>query len=312
MSQPLMLTAPVAFEAGGAALPKKLRGTAYSGGRVPDRNLVIDLATTSITTPAPLLAGHLSGSVVGRITQASVAGAISIEGDLYSDIDDDARAIAQKAARGHPWQLSVGLYGHTWEDVPPGKTVSVNGQSFDGPITVLRNGVVREVSIVALGADPAADAAFFTQQRGRSMSDQNAAVAQLATLTVERDQARANVTRLEAENRTQAARITELEGQLATLTERARAAETAQRTTDVRAMLQELGLEFSEAAAAPYLAMSAEVFAGVRTQLSQLKPKLPAHLAHSVADLGAGGGSGQQPAPGGLLLQTVKAQFGIK
>lgn len=314
MTHPLRLTAPIAFDGNGASLPKRLRGTAYSGGRVPDRNIVIDLSSTSIVTPSPLLASHRGDIVVGRITQASVASAIAIEGDLYSDIDDDAKAIAEKAARGHPWQLSVGLYGYTWEDVPAGKTVTVNGQNFDGPVGVLRNGVVREVSIVALGADPATDASLFNHFRGNPMSgtDQNTTVAQLATLTVERDQARATATRLEAENRTQATRITELEAQLAQLADRARAAETAQRTADVQALFKDLGLEFTNEAAAPYLAMSSDIFAGVRTQMSALRPRLPTHLSQSLADLGAGGQGGSNPAAGGVLLQTVKTAHGIK
>ena len=57
--------------------------------------------------------------------------------------------------------MSVGLYAFRREFVPAGQSIKVNNQTFQGPINVLRNGQVREVSIVTLGADPRTSSKFF-------------------------------------------------------------------------------------------------------------------------------------------------------
>ena len=75
--------------------------------------------------------------------------------------------------------MSVGLYGFTREFVPAGKSVQVNGQTFNGPVNVLRNGQVREVSVVTLGADPRTDSKFF-EQPSQGVPSMNLTAEQLA------------------------------------------------------------------------------------------------------------------------------------
>lgn len=60
-----------------------------------------------------------------------------------------------------PFQMSIGLYGYDELYIASGNAETINGQQFQGPVTVLQNGKVREVSVVALGADPNTDAQFF-------------------------------------------------------------------------------------------------------------------------------------------------------
>lgn len=310
MTSPITLTAPAAFEQTAAGtLPKRVRGTAYSGGRVPDRNLVIDLSTTTVITPAPLLANHRGDQTIGRVERAEVAGSIVIEGDLYSDIDPGAEMIARKAQRGHPWQMSIGVFDYASDYVPPGSRVTVNGREFDGPIEVARHGKVRETSIVSLGADYDTTSTFFQHNdRSLPMADANAAGLLLATMTGERDTARARVAELEASTAAAAARITELQTELDALRASAQAAERDKRTADVRAFFVDVGMDYSDEAAAAYLPMDAATFATVRAQMTaSIKPRLPAHLQRSLADEAA-----TQVAPGGLLMATVRAAHNIK
>lgn len=163
-SRLVLLAAPVELRAAtDGVLPQRFSGTAYSGGLVPEFGVVIDLASTTYKPRLPLLDSHMRRDVVGVIEQASTTAAkMVVSGRLFSDMPGSpAERIAQLAQRGAPFEMSVGLFAFTSEVIPAGRSVMVNGKSFDGPVTVLRNGQVREVSIVTLGADADTDAAFF-------------------------------------------------------------------------------------------------------------------------------------------------------
>lgn len=160
----IVLTAPLNFAAAdGNAIPGKFTGTAYSGGFVPGYGVVVDMATTQFATTMPLLADHDHAQIIGLVSDSKTNGTnLTVSGTLFSDMPGSrAEQIAQLAQRGMPFQMSIGLYGYNELYVPAGKSETVNGQQFQGPVTVLQNGKVREVSVVALGADPNTDAQFF-------------------------------------------------------------------------------------------------------------------------------------------------------
>lgn len=188
----IVLTAPLQLAPGdGGALPAKFSGVAYSGGFVPGYGVVIDLATTEFAQKMPLLANHDHTLMIGVVSEGNKDnGRMSVAGALFSDIAGSrAEQIAQFAQRGMPFQMSVGLFGYNELYVPAGKSEQVNGQEFQGPVTVLRGGRVREVSVVALGADPNTEAQFFnahtnTHQETYSM-DLTALTARVAELTAE-------------------------------------------------------------------------------------------------------------------------------
>ncbi len=161
----LRLGAPLELKAGDSALPDRFTGTAYSGGFVPDYEVVIDLSTTTFNQKLPLLDNHYRGGIVGVVeSAANKDNAMKVSGRLFSDMPGSpAERIAQLAQRGVPFEMSVGLYAFTTESIPAGKSVNVNGQVFNGPVNVLRKGQVREVSIVTLGADPKTAVQVFTR-----------------------------------------------------------------------------------------------------------------------------------------------------
>ena len=303
--KPFVLTCGATFEAAqGDALPARISGVAYSGGPVMGGMAVIDLASTKLALPAPLLAGHEHDEVIGSLTQANNTGAeLSISGEIYSDIDETARSIAAKAKRGHPWQLSVGIFGMNFEDVAPGNAVTVNGREFKGPITVLRGGTVREVSVVALGSDDNTNAAFFSARGADNFGANPMTIeqlqAQVATLTAQVAELTAERDRLKGDVQARDAQVAELSA----------AADTARkeaRTGEVRALFSEIGQEFSEEAAKPYLGLDAATFSAISAQLKARAPQLPAHLRQQAA-------GGQPPAAGGssVLLSVVKTAHGV-
>lgn len=188
----IILTAPLQLAAGnGSALPSQFSGTAYSGGFVPGYGVVIDLASTEFAQKMPLLANHDHTLMIGVINEGNKdGGKLSVAGALFSDIvGSRAEQIAQFAQRGMPFQMSVGLFGYNELYIPAGKSVQVNGQEFQGPVTVLRDGKVREVSVVALGADPNTEAQFFNAQSSNHQEqpsmDLNALTAKVAELTAQ-------------------------------------------------------------------------------------------------------------------------------
>jgi hypothetical protein len=295
MNQPaLYLTAPLAFAPAEAdALPTRLTGVAYSGGPVSDwgGTVVVDLASTRVEPTLPLLHEHQREAVIGTVRQLANDGqALALDAELFSDLDPAAESIARKAQRGLHWQLSIGLFDAAAEEIRTG-AVHLNGQTFTAPVTVLRHGLVREVSVVALGADRATQADFFaalarppSPPETRPMSD---AASDAPDLT---------------------ARIAALEAQVADLTTALDAAHAAQaaaeataaevqlaaRQAAVQALFAELNRAYSDAAAAHYLSLPETAWTAIAADLRAAKPSVPAHLFREQA---TGAPATQPPRP---------------
>lgn len=258
--KPLTLSAPLTFSADdpSADLPSRFDGLAYAGGLIAHYEpTVIDLAGLVADVPMPLLYEHAREMPVGTVKAVSNTGAaLSVTGELFSAFDDEARSIAQKAQAGMPWQMSVGVYDYAVESVPATQSVAVNGQTFSGPLVVLRRAVVREVSIVALGADADTSVTLFSHHQpegGPPMSDANAArVAELE----------AHAAELEAEN--------------ASLKAAALARETADREAAVAEFAAVLGREPGDAYAALSAAQLRALAADLSSQPASGQP--PAYL----------------------------------
>lgn len=186
------LAAPLELKAAGddkTALPTRFGGIAYSGALVRQwgMGLVVDLGTTRVKERMPMLAEHDRREGVGVSDMAEIKdNQLIIAGSLFSDMAGSyAERIAQLAQRGMPFEMSIGLFDANEEFVATGKTVAVNGQTFTGPVTVLRDGTVREVSICTLGADAATTAQMFSQPSGEAMLSIEQLTAQVADLTAQ-------------------------------------------------------------------------------------------------------------------------------
>jgi hypothetical protein len=286
-SQPRFFTADVSVSAEGDG--GKFAGVAYSGGRIPQWNAVIDLSTTKVSEGMPLLLDHGRGiggsSPIGVHREANNDGRqFTVAGDLFGDIDERADAIRVKSKRGIKYQMSVGLYDSNDEYVTAGKTIQLNGQTFTGPLLVLRNGVIREASIVTLGADPNTTADVFSAAQPPRSN----------TMTLEELQAR--VIALEAENKDLKTRADTAEEALATQKREARLA-------SVKALFADTKREFSEDKAKPYLAMSDEAFEAIATDLraagatsnGQNRTQTDPHLFREHAQGAPAGGGGKSP-----------------
>lgn len=137
----------------------KLKGVAYTG--VPMRvqgfyyPVVVDLDSVKpVAASIPLLRDHDPMRVAGHVDSATVmASKMKCEASL-SGIADHTNEVVHNSQNGYRWQLSIGANGQR-EFHEEGKTVKVNGRNWTGPLYVMRNSEIREISVVALGADGA-------------------------------------------------------------------------------------------------------------------------------------------------------------
>jgi hypothetical protein len=275
----LTLSAPLELAEGSGDGPKKFSGIAYSGGLAKSYGVVIDLATTTAAAPLPLLLEHERGAVIGAIGKVANSGTqLGVDGELFSDIDEDAAALVEKAKR-IKYQMSVGVFDFTYEFIPTGKSVMVNGQSFAGPVDVLHNGVIREVSVCVLGADSNTSVSFFSlppEQRhalrlAAGQSSEEVPPMDLAELKGKVDGLEAQVKTLSAQLEAEKTAKEAAEAQLAEQ-------QTEARKAQVKALFADLKREYSDDAAKPYLAMAQADFDAVAKDLRAAKPNLPGHL----------------------------------
>ena len=143
------------IEAAGSAKPKVV-GIAYSGGKMNlpgwKYPVVVDLGGMEIPASVPLLTNHenKTDARVGMVSASVKNNALEISGEIVSDGKDAADIVAQSKA-GADWQLSIGADVKECELVKSSR--EVNGQSQDGPFYHIKKSTLREVSVVAVGAD---------------------------------------------------------------------------------------------------------------------------------------------------------------
>ena len=143
------------IEASNGAKPKVV-GVAYSGGKMSlpgwRHPVVVDLAGMEIPESVPLLTNHenKTDSRIGLISAAVRNNALEITGEIVSDSKDATDIIAQGKA-GADWQLSIGADVKECELVKGSR--EVNGQEVEGPFYHIKKSTLREVSVVAVGAD---------------------------------------------------------------------------------------------------------------------------------------------------------------
>jgi hypothetical protein len=167
MKTKLHFETPVEFVAaaepveGGAVGPRKVTIEAYTGGEIRQawsrEPIVIDLSGMKLRQQIPIVLGHdyALGSILGQTTSNRVEGGrLLVDAEMLASTDSASRVI-ELADKGFRWQASIGADVTRHERIPADQSVSVNGQTFHGPIRIVKASALREVSFVTLGADSA-------------------------------------------------------------------------------------------------------------------------------------------------------------
>ena len=266
-------------------------GVAYSGEPILDHwywdRVIFDLDSIQIKGRIPALLEHRSSQRAGAINSHSIdyAQGLVISGDLMSN--EFGSQVAQDSDDGFPWQMSVRIEPSSTEEIAADQSVTVNGKTYQGPITVFRGGRIREVSFCALGADDntnAVAASHNPTQQPKEDTDVDLAQAQ--------------------------AKITELEGQINTLTEQNKQFAAAKREAEITALGKDLGKEFSAEDIEEMKKLDDGAFAFSAKQLRQFsatqpqKPALPDYLTKHQAQ----GGQNQFNAKPMSLADQAKAR----
>jgi hypothetical protein len=131
-------------------------GLAYSGGKMKLPGwkfpVVVDLAGMTVPESVPLLSNHenKTASRVGMVKAEIEDFSLTIDGEIVSS-GDIAAGIIEQAKAGADWQLSIGAEVKNAELVKGSR--EVNGQVHAGPFYHIKESVLREVSVVPVGAD---------------------------------------------------------------------------------------------------------------------------------------------------------------
>ncbi|QDU33042.1 Mu-like prophage major head subunit gpT [Poriferisphaera corsica] len=131
---------------------------AYTGGLMQvegfDFPVVVDLEGLDISQQQiPIRLDHQARQGVGHTSTVDIQNGELVAEGLISRDTSWARDVAKSGSNGFPWQASIGASVIRSEFIPNGHQVEVNGQSFDGPIYIVREASLREISFVDSGAD---------------------------------------------------------------------------------------------------------------------------------------------------------------
>ena len=159
--------------------PPSVTILAYTGGlmAVPGWGpVVIDLAGIDASAEqVSILADHdatLKG-IVGH-GQANVRDGKLLVNGTITPSTEAARQVVELAKSGFKFQASVGVAPSDYERVRAGETVQVNGRAIKAPgsgFTLVKAGVLREVSIVAIGADANTSVAIAARGKESTMNE---------------------------------------------------------------------------------------------------------------------------------------------
>jgi hypothetical protein len=172
----LFLTASVDIQAAAKDKPPRVAILAYAGGAMTVSGwgpVVVDLAGLDITGAVPLLSDHNSdlAGIVGHGAATVVNHQLHVNGTITSTTEA-SKQIVELGKSGFPFQASVGVQPTERRSVSAGEKVNVNGKTItatgDG-FTLVRSGKLREVSIVAIGADSATSVTIAA--KGKTMNE---------------------------------------------------------------------------------------------------------------------------------------------
>lgn len=162
MSSNIKLNTEVTFlqaaEGDAASGPAKFRIVAYTGAPLKQawsrEPVVIDMAGMTLPPTIPIVMGHdySLGSILGQGRPSVQGSELIVEGEILAD-NDTARQVLALAAAGYEWQASVGADVGRHLRFGEDQVTTVNGQTVNGPVRIVRASTLRETSFVTLGAD---------------------------------------------------------------------------------------------------------------------------------------------------------------
>ena len=133
--------------------PRKFSGIANSGRPfgLGIWQVVIDFDGIRLKDKIAFLVDHEGGKRAGVGKLSVTSEGLYAEGTLLNN--EYGRAVAEESDQGFPWEMSVYAQSARIEELKAGEKTSVNGREVQGPMLIMRDCAVREVSFTAVGVD---------------------------------------------------------------------------------------------------------------------------------------------------------------
>ncbi|MFR9677512.1 hypothetical protein [Acinetobacter sp. SEK570] len=235
---------------------RKFIGVVYNGGRIDNHSywgregVVIDLQNIKFKAKTGLIEEHIGGFRVGVATETTIDNSVKITGHFLSN--KRAQEIVSDADEEFPFQMSWWADPESVEQVPSGRSVTVNGQTFQGPVNVFRNVRIHEYTICTTAADTSTTIEAFSAKTNSTKED---------TDVTELEQAQADKAKAEQERDDALNKLKQFEAK--------------KRTDDITALETELKVQFSAEDKTAYTEMDESTFTFTAKQLRQFSSKTP-------------------------------------
>ena len=282
MHQFTAVNVPISVNEDGEKKRRTFDAEVYSGGRIDNHyywgrsGVVIDLQGLQLKSKIGLVEEHFGGKRVGVATSYDVSTKFRAKGHFLSN--PKAKEIVQDIDEEYPFQMSWWADPESIEEIGPGKTIEVNGQTFTGPVHIFRNVRVHEITICGVGADTQTTIEAFsgkpqTQPEDTDVTELEKAQAAQKQAEKERDDAQEELKKFKADKR---------EG-------------------DIKALETSLNKQFSAEEKTSYTNMDDTSFAFMSQQLTQFaagtqppagkqqQQQIPSHFQHLFTHQATGG-----------------------
>ncbi|HBD03517.1 hypothetical protein [uncultured Psychrobacter sp.] len=135
------------------SLPRKFSGVANSGKPFNHYGemVVVDLTDIQYKANVPALLLHDRAQRAGFGTLSVESNQLMMNGLLLDN--QFGREVAEESDAGFPWQMSVHVNANSVTELGQNETATVNGAEVTGPLVILKNCSVSEVSFTPTGVD---------------------------------------------------------------------------------------------------------------------------------------------------------------
>lgn len=135
------------------AMPRKFSGVANSGRPFNHYGemVIVDLADIQYKPSVPALLLHDRAQRAGFGTLSVSNHQLLIDGTLLDN--QFGREVASESDAGFPWQMSAHINANSIHHLGQNETALVNGQEVIGPMDILKNCSVSEISFTPTGVD---------------------------------------------------------------------------------------------------------------------------------------------------------------
>lgn len=135
------------------AMPRKFSGVANSGKPFNHYGemVIVDLTDIQYKTNVPALLLHDRAQRAGFGALSVTSNQLLINGTLLDN--QFGREVAEESDAGFPWQMSAHINANSITELGQNETATVNGQTITGPMVILKNCSVSEISFTPTGVD---------------------------------------------------------------------------------------------------------------------------------------------------------------